>query len=77
MKAEHISGSLNNAIKTQFGIAKAKLALVNEPLSDAVINNAAAVDAAYLEIQKLLVLLKTDMPSVMGIIITYQDGDGD
>lgn len=77
LKAEHISGSLNNAIKTQFGIAKTKLALVNEPLSDAVINNAAVVDAAYLEIQKLLVLLKTDMPSVMGIIITYQDGDGD
>jgi hypothetical protein len=26
---------------------------------------------------KLLVLLKTDMPSSLGVVITYQDGDGD
>jgi len=77
LKAQYVSGTLNDAIKNQFAIAKTKLALVNEPLSNEVINNAAVVDAAYLEIQKLLVLLKTDMPSVMGIIITYQDGDGD
>lgn len=75
--AQHNTGTLNNAIKNQFAIAKTKLALVNEPLSDAVINDAATVDAAYVEMVKLLVLLKTDMPSALGIVITYQDGDGD
>jgi predicted lipoprotein len=77
LDAQHNSGSLNNAIKNQFAVAKSKLALVNEPLSDAVINDMATVDAAYVQMVKLLVLLKTDMPSAMGIVITYQDGDGD
>lgn len=77
LNAQHNTGTLNNAIKNQFSIAKAKLALVSEPLSDAVVNNFATVDAAYVEIVKLLVLLKTDMPSAMSIAITYQDGDGD
>lgn len=75
--AQHNAGSLNDAIKNQFATAKAKLALVNEPLSLAVANDAATVDAAYVEMVKLLVLLKTDMPSALGIVITYQDGDGD
>ncbi|MES2761442.1 MAG: imelysin family protein [Bacteroidota bacterium] len=75
--AQHTTGSLNDAIKNQFTIAKSKLALVNEPLSNSVINDEATVDAAYVEMVKLLVLLKTDMPSALGIVITYQDGDGD
>lgn len=77
LKAQHTFGTLNAAIKNQFALAKAKLALVPEPLSQAVVVNPATVDAAYVEIVKLLVLLKTDAPSVLGIIITYQDGDGD
>lgn len=77
LKAQHNSGTLNNAIKNQFSIAKTKLALVQEPLSNSVSTDAATVDAAYMEIVKLLVLLKTDAPSALGIIITYQDGDGD
>jgi predicted lipoprotein len=75
--AQHVSGSLNSAIKNQFAVAKSKLALVNEPLSFSIVNNDAPVDVAYVEMVKLLVLLKTDMPSALGIVITYQDGDGD
>ncbi len=77
LDAQHNSGSLNDAIKNQFAQAKSKLALVNEPLSLSVINDVATVDAAYVEMVKLLVLLKTDAPSALGIVITYQDGDGD
>lgn len=77
LKIQHSSGTLNNAIKTQFGIAKAKLNLVQEPLAVAIVNDPATVDVAYVEMVKLLVLLKTDMPSALGIVITYQDGDGD
>jgi predicted lipoprotein len=75
--AQHNSGTLNDAIKSQFALAKSKLALVNEPLSVAVASDYATVDAAYVEMVKLLVLLKTDTPSALGIVITYQDGDGD
>ncbi|MES2567236.1 MAG: imelysin family protein [Bacteroidota bacterium] len=75
--AQHNSGTLNEAIKNQFAVTRSKLNLINEPLSVSVMNDEATVDAAYMEIVKLLVLLKTDMPSAMGIVITYQDGDGD
>jgi predicted lipoprotein len=75
--AQHSSGSLNTAIKNQFATAKSKLALVNEPFTNSILNDETTVDAAYIEMVKLLVLLKTDMPSALGIVITYQDGDGD
>ncbi|HOZ86671.1 MAG TPA: imelysin family protein [Bacteroidia bacterium] len=75
--AMHGSVSLNEAIKNQFTAALTKLNLVDEPLSSSINSQAAAVDAAYLELVKLLVLLKTDAPSALGVIITYQDGDGD
>jgi predicted lipoprotein len=75
--AQYNGGSLNEAINNQFAIARAKLNAVANPLSSQVTSNPGAVDAAYVELVKLLVLLKTDMPSNLGVIITYQDGDGD
>jgi len=77
LDAKYNGGSLNDAINTQFAIAKTKLSAVPDPLSTQVTANAAVVDAAYVELVKLLVLLKTDMPSSLGVVITYQDGDGD
>jgi predicted lipoprotein len=75
--AQFGSGTLNNAIKNKFSAAKAKLALVPDELADAVVNNATLVDAAYLELQQLVVLLKVDMASALGVSITYVDNDGD
>jgi hypothetical protein len=46
-------------------------------LANAVVNNSSPVNTAYLKIVQALVLLKTDMPSALGILITYQDNDGD
>ncbi len=77
LEAKYSGGSLNDAINAQFALAKTKLAAVPDPLSTQVTSNAATVDAAYIELVKLLVLLKTDMPSSLGVVITYQDGDGD
>ncbi len=48
---------------------------VPDPLSNSIVNSQAVVNAAYLEIQKLVVLLKTDMPSSLGVLITYEDND--
>ena len=36
-----------------------------------------SLDALYTQIQNLTVSIKTDMTSVMGVLITYQDNDGD
>lgn len=69
--------SLNAVIKNQFGVARAKLNAIGNPLSEKVLTTPSVVNEAYTELVKLLVLLKTDMPSSLGVVITYQDGDGD
>ncbi len=75
--AQYQSGTLNAAIQSHFLDAKVKLQAVPDPLSTQVVSNPAVVDTAYRAVQRLLVLLKTDMPSNLGIVITYQDTDGD
>lgn len=77
LKAQHPSGPLNDVIKNKFSAAKTKLAAVPETLSQSIMLNPTTVDQAYLELQQLSVLLKTDMTSAMGVLITYQDNDGD
>ena len=71
------SVSLNEAIKNKMISAKNKLSLIPPTLSDAVVTNTAIVDAAYMELQQLVILLKVDMPSSLGVSITYVDADGD
>ncbi len=46
-------------------------------LSEAIINQNSIVDAAYTEVQRCIIYTKTEMPSALGIMITYQDNDGD
>jgi predicted lipoprotein len=75
--AQYNGGSLNTAIKAQFTSAITALAALPDPFSATVQSNTSGVTAAYGELQKLLVLLKTDMPSAMGVLITYDDNDGD
>jgi predicted lipoprotein len=75
--AKYNGGSLNDAITSQFTTAIAKLQTLTDPLSANIISNNTAVTATYTELQKLTVLLKTDMTSSLGILITYGDNDGD
>jgi uncharacterized protein len=69
--------TLNAAIQSRFAEAKAKLSAIPDPLSTQVTSNIPAVEEAYAALVKLLVVIKTDMPSSLGVMITYQDGDGD
>jgi predicted lipoprotein len=75
--AKYNGGSLNDAIKAQFTTSLTKLNTLTDPLSANIISNSTAVLATYTELQKLTVLLKTDMTSALGILITYGDNDGD
>lgn len=77
LKVNHVDVTLNTAIKNQFTAARAKLNAIGNPLSEKVLTTPTVVNEAYTELVKLLVLLKTDMPSSLGVVITYQDGDGD
>ena len=76
--AKYTDGTpLNTVIQNQFAAAIAKLNVLTDPLSGNIQTNPAAVTAAYTELQKLTVLLKADMTSSLGILITFGDNDGD
>lgn len=69
--------SLNNDVLAQFDAVIAKLDAIPDPLSASFLNDGVKIEAAYKEIQKLLTLLKTDVPSATGVQITFMDNDGD
>lgn len=77
LKAQYDSGLLSDAIKNQLTLGINKLQVIPNTLSETILNNPTIVDAAYIELQKQVVLFKTDMPSALGVLITYQDNDGD
>lgn len=69
--------NLSTVIKDQFDRARTRLQGLSKPLSQAIQTNQSKVDEAYQSVQKQVVFLKTDMPSALGVRITYQDNDGD
>ncbi|MFB6258369.1 MAG: imelysin family protein [Flavobacteriales bacterium] len=75
--AEISSGPLHKAIRDQFSKTLDQLKKIPAPLSEAVVNSSSSVEDAYTELKKLVALLKSDMPSELGVQITYQDNDGD
>ena len=77
LNATYNSGSLNDAIKSQFLMCIETIEVLPKPLKDNLVSNKTKVDDAVKSLQKLVVLLKVDVPSATGILITYQDNDGD
>lgn len=75
--AKHGSQNLSTAIRSGFADVRTKLEAVEPPLQQAVAEKSPEVEAAYAAIEQLVVLLKVDMPSQLGVQITYQDNDGD
>ncbi len=71
------AADLNNRILDQMEMISLKLNALSDPLADQIASNPTQVQEAYNEMQKLIVLWKVDMPSRMGVLITYQDNDGD
>ncbi len=69
--------TLSNAILNLFDAGEAALNLLSDPLTAEIENNPDLVEAAYDELQAAVVLLKADMPSALGISITFTDNDGD
>lgn len=68
---------LSQAILEQFAKAENAVKILPGSIENSAIANDGKLLAAYEELQKAVVLLKTDMPSVLGVQITYQDADGD
>lgn len=72
-----VENSLADNINAQFDAAIAATNAINNPFSDQVDANAAAVLEAFNEVKALLTYIKTDMSSILGLLITFQDNDGD
>lgn len=68
---------LADAINQQFEKIKAVNNLATSSWSDFVLSNPPVSQEIYLEYQKLIPLLKIDLTSALGVIIVYQDNDGD
>lgn len=77
IEAKYNDGLLADEIKNQFTLAKTAMSAVPDPLHQTVVSNPASAQAAYQEVQKLVILMKNDMASALGVMITYQDNDGD
>ena len=77
LDAQYGNMLLADAIKAQFENALQEVGEIPGPYDETVEANPAPAEEAYAELQKLVILLKADLPSALGVLITYQDNDGD
>lgn len=71
------SQDLANDISTGLDQAIADAQALTDPLSENIENDNESVIAVFTSLQEILVLMKVDMTSILGITINYQDNDGD
>jgi predicted lipoprotein len=72
-----VENSLVDKINAQFDLCTTKLSEISSPLSEKIETETTKVNDAYTEIKSLLTFIKTDMSSILGLLITFQDNDGD
>ena len=77
VNAEQNTLQLSTVIDNQFLTILDKLININGPLSEEIINNKSQITQTYQELQQLVPYIKVDMTSALGVLITYQDNDGD
>jgi len=68
---------LELVIDNQINTIKSQLATISDPLSNEVVNNNQGVQNVYQPIQQLVPQLKVEVTDALGVLITYQDADGD
>jgi len=71
------AAGLSDDIINEIDEAIAALQDLNDPLSEQIESNNDPVLTAFQELQDVVVLLKADMASALGVTITFQDNDGD
>lgn len=76
-KAKYNGGLLSDTIKVRLAQVITDMQALKDPFSVTIQSNTAAANTVYAELQKLVVLFKTDMCSALGILITFGDNDGD
>jgi predicted lipoprotein len=64
-------------ITAQFDVCYAKINALGDPLSSDIPVNYDGFNEAFQEIKKLVAYAKTDIPTALGVLITFSDTDGD
>ncbi|MCE3294617.1 MAG: hypothetical protein K0R65_331 [Crocinitomicaceae bacterium] len=68
---------LAQTIETRFNHLVSEPANWNTDMQNMIVNQTSTIDNYYTYIHGTVVYIKTDMTSAFGILITYQDNDGD
>ena len=77
VNAELNSEQLSIVIDNQIVTILNELDNYNNTLSEEIVTNKTALSVSYGELQRLVPYIKVDMTSALGVLITYQDNDGD
>ena len=73
LEAEMLASDISTTMQGVIG----SLMALPDPLSAQIESNSEEVVSVFTEMQQLVVLLKADMTSFLGVTITFQDNDGD
>ncbi len=73
MESDELSNDIQDGLDQSINDA----GQLTDPLSENIENDNDGVIAVFTSLQEVLVLIKVDMTSVLGITITFQDNDGD
>lgn len=78
LDAKYDDGTLlASQINLQYNKAIYAVEDLDPDFTNALTNNVSNVETAFLEVKKLIVLIKLDMASQLGVVINYTDNDGD
>jgi predicted lipoprotein len=72
-----LNQSLEKRIREHFDAALAAMRAIPGPLENAVVEARPAVESAYKATRALEILFKVDLPSALGVTITFSSTDGD
>jgi hypothetical protein len=77
LSAQYNGENLSAFIENQINTIISNLNGLNDPLSNEVLVNSQEVADVYQSMQMLVPSIKVEMTSALGVLITYQDSDGD
>ena len=77
VNAQHSGSALSGVIRNHINGLITQVDAVDRPLETWLIEESSAADQMYSDLQQLVIYLKVDMTSSLGILISYQDTDGD
>jgi predicted lipoprotein len=77
LSAQYNGENLSAFIENQINTIISNLNGLNDPLSNEVLVNSQEVADVYQSMQMLVPAIKVEMTSALGVLITYQDSDGD